>query len=113
KRSNHRDCDYFASLVVTVNIFVDLLNLENYPNAIPDFTQAIEINPNYLDAYYNRGCCYFYIQDYQAAINDFSFSIQINPQYLQAYSARANSYIALGEITKAELDFQKVKELGG
>ena len=87
--------------------------LENHPLSILDFTLAININPNYLDAYYNRGCCYFYIQDYQAAVNDFSFSIQINPQYIQAYSARANACIALGEITIAELDFQKVKELEG
>ena len=85
--------------------------LENYPDSIQDFTQAININPNYLDAYYNRGCCYFYIKDYPAAVNDFSSAIKINPQYIQAYSARANSYIALGEIIKAEFDFEKVKEL--
>ena len=87
--------------------------MENHPHSIQDFTQAININPNYLDAYYNRGCCNFELKDYQAAVKDFGSAIKINPQYIQAYSARADSYIALGETTKAELDFQKLKELGG
>ncbi|MBV6622315.1 MAG: hypothetical protein KI793_05050 [Rivularia sp. (in: Bacteria)] len=65
-----------------------------------------------MNAFYNRDCYNFYIKDYQAAVNDFSSAIQLNSQYIQAYSARRNSYIALGEITKAEFDFQKFKELG-
>ena len=51
------------------------------------------------------------MKDYQAAVNDFTSAIQINPQYIQAYSARANAYTVLGEMTKSEFDFQKVKEL--
>ena len=33
---------------------------KNYSGAIEDFTKAIELNPNYADAYYNRGLCKFY-----------------------------------------------------
>ncbi|MCJ8281386.1 MAG: tetratricopeptide repeat protein [Rivularia sp. ALOHA_DT_140] len=87
--------------------------LENYSHSIQDFTQAININPNYLDAYYNRGCCYFDLKDYFWAINDFTSAIEMNPQYIRAYNTRAEAYIALGEIVKAELDYQKVKELEG
>ncbi|MGB3654319.1 MAG: tetratricopeptide repeat protein [Rivularia sp. (in: cyanobacteria)] len=86
------------------------LSRKDYPNAIKDFSQAININPNYLDAYYNRGCCYFDIKNYPAAVNDFSLAIEINPEYIQAYSGRGKAYIALGEITKAEFDFQKVNQ---
>ena len=30
-------------------------NLKDYYGAIADYSKAIEINPNYADAYYNRG----------------------------------------------------------
>ena len=33
-------------------------NQGNLPQAISDFNKAIEINPNYAEAYYNRGLAY-------------------------------------------------------
>ncbi|MEO0841776.1 MAG: DUF4058 family protein, partial [Cyanobacteria bacterium J06643_5] len=49
-RSNHRDCDYFASLVVTVNIFVDLLKIEvfgfNLQQEIPQFFLPLKSEDN-------------------------------------------------------------------
>jgi tetratricopeptide (TPR) repeat protein len=32
-----------------------LARIENFKGAIADYTKAIEINPNYGEAYYNRG----------------------------------------------------------
>ncbi len=60
-----------------------------------------------IEAYYNRGCCHFDIKDYEAAIADFSQAIQIDPNQVIAYTARGNAHLALGNTTKAELDFQK------
>ncbi len=89
------------------------LSQKHYINAIKDFTQTIDINAKSLGTFYHRGCCYFYMKNYSLAIDDFSSEIKINPQYITAYKLRANAYTALGEITNAEFDFQKVKELEG
>ncbi|HIK06563.1 MAG TPA: tetratricopeptide repeat protein [Trichormus sp. M33_DOE_039] len=37
---------------------IQKLNQRNYPDAISDFTQAIQINPQYAEAYYQRGLIY-------------------------------------------------------
>ncbi|MBG1259638.1 tetratricopeptide repeat protein [Nostoc sp. BAE] len=40
------------------------------PRAIEDFNQAIKINPNLAEAYYNRGSVRFNLGDKQGAIAD-------------------------------------------
>ncbi|MBD2300414.1 tetratricopeptide repeat protein [Nostoc sp. FACHB-190] len=37
---------------------IQKVNQQNYPGAISDFTQAIQINPQYAEAYYQRGLIY-------------------------------------------------------
>ena len=47
--------------------------------AIEDYTKAIELNPNYTDAYYNRSLVYNYKGDLDRALNDLNRAIQLNP----------------------------------
>lgn len=42
----------------------------NFTQAISDFTKAIEINPNYADAYYFRAVLYNKLKDYDKAWQD-------------------------------------------
>tara|TARA_B100000768_G_C10918627_1_gene224671 strand:+ start:204 stop:422 length:219 start_codon:yes stop_codon:yes gene_type:complete len=45
-------------------------NLKDYKGAIEDYNKAIEINPNYTYAYYNRGFAKYYLKDYNGACQD-------------------------------------------
>jgi tetratricopeptide (TPR) repeat protein len=45
-------------------------NFGVWEKAIADFTKIIELNPDYANAYYNRGMAYKNLQDYQSAIAD-------------------------------------------
>jgi len=49
--------------------------------AIVDYNRAIRINPNYADAYFNRGYAYGEKKDYDRAIEDYTQAIRINPNY--------------------------------
>ena len=50
----------------------------NYQGAIADYTRAIEINPQNVDAYYNRGLAEDDSGDYEGAIADYTKAIEIN-----------------------------------
>ena len=46
------------------------MNFRDYQTAIDFFTKAIESNPKYADAYFNRGQCYFYLNDRDQSCSD-------------------------------------------
>ena len=46
--------------------------LKDYKGAIADYTKAIEIDPNYADAYNNRGIAKDELKDYKGAIADYT-----------------------------------------
>ena len=48
-------------------------------DAIADYNEVIRINPNYTDAYYNRGVIKNDLGDKKGAIKDYNEAIRINP----------------------------------
>jgi tetratricopeptide (TPR) repeat protein len=53
----------------------------NYDKAIVDFTQAINLDPNYAAAYYNRGLAYANKGDYDKVITDLEAVLRIDPHH--------------------------------
>ena len=81
---------------------------QDYKNAIKLYTEAIQLKPNYADAYNNRGIAYqFGFKDYQKAIEDYTKAIHIDPNDGYAYNNRGLLYQNLGEHVKAIPDFDK------
>ena len=56
-------------------------DLYQYRKAIANLTALLNLNADYVYAYFNRGCCYTGIGDYTNAINDFSYVIQNYPSH--------------------------------
>jgi tetratricopeptide (TPR) repeat protein len=79
--------------------------------AISDFTQAIQINPNFAQAYYNRGATRNDLGDKQGAINDFSHFINFHPRNGLAYFNRGIARHELGDKQGAISDFTQVIKL--
>jgi tetratricopeptide (TPR) repeat protein len=63
-----------------------------YDQAIADYTQAIRIAPNYVDAYNQRGSAYINKGDEDRAIADFTQVIRLDPNNALAYLWRGISY---------------------
>ena len=91
--------DLFKSSEDFVNRGLERLKNEQYKEAIEDFTQAININSKYADAYFLRGCTYSDIGNYQEAIADYTCTIKITPKYIDAYNNR-------GHILAVEEDYK-------
>ena len=82
-----------------------------YENAIQEFDQAIQLDPDHSKAYYNRGISYFYLGQDQTAINDYTKAIQLNPDDADAYNNRGVSYENLGQYQTAINDYTKAIQL--
>ncbi|MCK9614063.1 MAG: tetratricopeptide repeat protein [Candidatus Omnitrophica bacterium] len=83
-----------------------------YDEAITEYNKAIELNPNYAEAYNNRGVAYNVKGSYDQAISDFTRAIEINPSYAEAYYDRAVAYYWKHEPDKGWDDMQKAEKLG-
>jgi tetratricopeptide (TPR) repeat protein len=80
--------------------------------AIENYTKAIEFDPQYTDAYYERAMMHRAIGDYAAAIADFTKVIEVGSEYLQvSYFERGMSQVENGNYDAAIADFTKVIEL--
>jgi len=59
--------------------YIALVFEDNYEEAVRCFSKAVEFNPQYDQAWCNRGIAYFYLQEWQKARADFLQSLKINP----------------------------------
>lgn len=84
-----------------------------YPNeAIDLLGMAIKKDPNYFDAYYNRGVVYYLMKNYQAAVDDLSKAISINPDSSAAYASRGEVYEIMKKTEKAHGDYRTAARMG-
>ena len=75
--------------------------------AISDYTKAIEIDPNYANAYNNRAILYEDLGDSYGAISDLSNAIKINPKDAKAYYNRGFSKGTLKDYAGEISDYTK------
>ena len=88
-----------------------LLMIRQLGQAIEAYWILTMFNPDYADAYYNRGLAYFYEGDYDRAIADFDKAIELKPDDAVAYNNRGNAYADKGKYDRAIADFDKAIEL--
>ena len=79
--------------------------------AITDFTEALKINPNNADAYYNQAVVYSQLGNFELAIANFSQALKLDPNLVQAYVNRGSIYSHLGNNEKAIADLTKALKI--
>jgi tetratricopeptide (TPR) repeat protein len=84
---------------------------QDYSHAILDYDQAIRLNPNFAEAYNNRGYANYWSGNYDQAIADYSRAIELRPAYAYAYSNRGAAYMASGHSSQAISDFDRALAL--
>ena len=86
-------------------------NHQDYMGAIIDFNRAMQIDPNYAEAYNCRGIARTGLGEYWAAITDFTKAIEINPRYAWAYNNRGVTKSHLNDNRGAIADYAKAIEI--
>ena len=77
----------------------------------PTCDRAIELDPELVLAYNNRGYAYAALGEYEKAIADCDQAIELDPEMAMAYSNRGGTYLNLGEYEKAIADCDQAIEL--
>lgn len=81
---------------------VDYYKIGQYDRAMASFRQAIELDPNYIDAYYNLGTILEYLKQDDAALAVFKQIIVRNPNDYESVYKAAQLSNKLGQTAKAK-----------
>jgi len=71
---------------------VDALEAKDYENAVAEFSFAIDLNPDYAEAYCDRGAAYYNIGEQDLALADFNTALVLDPDLARAYANRGGLY---------------------
>ena len=86
-------------------------NQQDYKGAIKDYEKAIKVNPNYKEAYFNRGTCALAMRNFKLAMSDFDKTIELDPKFIKAYYNRTITFVSQGQYLEALPDIDKTIEL--
>lgn len=66
------------------------INAKNYKGAIEDLQKAVELKPDYADAYFNLGRTYYIMQDEDKACENYKLAEKYGRPNLEDYLKRCN-----------------------
>jgi tetratricopeptide (TPR) repeat protein len=69
--------------------------IKDYEGAIVNYTKAIELKGDNIEALYYRGICYISFEKYDNTISDLTKVIELRPEFIEAYFYRANARASL------------------
>ena len=93
------------------NYGMALQKAKEFENALSAYNAAIKLNPNFVQAYNNRGLTHSELKRHEDALADFDQAIQINPDYAEAYNNRGLTHSELKRHEDALADFSRAFEL--
>lgn len=79
---------------------------KNTALALADCDKIITLNPNYWQAYFQRGNINYNLKKISLALTDYTKTIKLNTKYATAYLYRADCYDQLGQKKLADQDRQ-------
>lgn len=83
----------------------------HYADAIEQFSSAISIDPEFTDAYYNRGIAYFKSGALKQSVIDFTTAHRLNANNPEILFARGNAYMKMNMFNPAIVDYSGVLRL--
>ena len=90
--------------------------LENYDEAMLDYTKSIQLNPNMTDAYYNRAKIILSesnspMSEIKKAVADLEKALELDDKFVDALFAMAAAYKKLGEYHKSLEYLEKLLQI--
>ena len=83
-----------------------------YQSVLRDFTRAIDLEPGFAYAYYNRGTIYAMANDMPSALVDLDKAIQLDETLAEAWYNRGLVLVLMNRMDEAFRDLSRAGELG-
>ena len=83
-----------------------------YQTVLSDLTRAIDLEPSFAYAYYNRGTIYAMVNDMPAALVDLDKAIELDETLAEAWYNRGLVLVMLNRMDEAFRDLSRAGELG-
>jgi tetratricopeptide (TPR) repeat protein len=84
---------------------------KDFRAALANFDKALDLDPDFVDAWVRKGVTYYDMKDYYDADVCFNKALELNPQYFKAYYNRGKNRLAMQEYEPAINDLQKASSL--
>ncbi|MES2141818.1 MAG: tetratricopeptide repeat protein [Pseudomonadota bacterium] len=101
----------YAQAEVHNNYGVRLFKENKYAEARQHYEQAIQLKPDYLQAYFNLGLLFIAETQLEKAIIQFNHVLVLNPQSAETHWQLAFIYWQCNDLEKVQLHYQKLFEL--
>ncbi|MDJ0735935.1 MAG: tetratricopeptide repeat protein [Nostocaceae cyanobacterium] len=85
-----------------------LAELQHKQKALETYEKAIELNPDYAEAWNGKGKILYDLNQYKSALAAYDKAIQIEPEYLDAWIGRGFTLHKLQRYQEANFSFDKV-----
>ena len=102
---------YPQSLVVMNVLGSALQGQGKLQEAVASFDRAIQLKPDFAQAYCNRGNALIGLGRLDEAIQNYDKAIQLKPDLAEAYCSRGNALIGLGRLDEAIQNYDKAIQL--
>ena len=83
----------------------------NLDRALEEYGKAIQLNPDYIEAYMNLGTVYLEMKDYDQAIQQFEKVVELNYFYAKGHYNLGLAYLYKGEVEKAKEEGKFLKSI--
>src|SRR5438477_11612455 len=94
-----------------MNLADALARKDRSDEAMVHYEEAIRLQPNYADAYYNRGNVLFAKGRIDEAIADWEKTLQIQPNDADAHTGLGNALLGKGSLQEAIAHYEKALAL--
>ena len=93
------------------NCGVTYCTIQDFNRAIGEYDAAISLNPQYAEAYNDRGNIKIHLGQYEEALKDCDEAVRLNPQDAAAYHNRGSAKIYLDQHEEALKDYSEAIRL--
>jgi tetratricopeptide (TPR) repeat protein len=89
----------------------DLVSRREFDQAIEHFDRAIELSPNFAEAYNQRAIAHFLKEDFDRAIEDSQRTVNLNPDHFGAWAGMGHCHAHEGRVCDAVRCYKRVLEI--